>query len=594
MSCGTFELTCHVTEAAAGFLESTLGQMAREASEAAGRAVAGMGTLWVAVPTPDLTSGGGSVGVQAGDRAANAEGIVTVLGWVQFIGYLLAALSIIAVFVMMFVNHRRGESLFATKRLAIVLFSTVLIGAAGPVAQAIGSGGPQAASNAVMYLQRSMWWYSIAAMVLGIIVAAIRMIITHRLEAGRDLLQGLITMIVISGAGVTGMNLLIKAMDSLAARLIDGALECGPTVDSACFGGSITTLLVFTSAAGPVALPAFLLLILSVVAIFASAVQIVLMVVRSALMVVFAGLLPTAAAGSGTRTGRDWLNKLLSWTFGWMLYKPIAAFIYAAAFMLTATPFYADDGTGWVSSLGGLALMLLALFALPTLFKAISPAIAAAMSGSGGGGMGAAAGMGAIAAGGQIYSASKNTGGGGGGGGSTSQPPAKGTNPVDAVGGGTGGGTKPAGGPAGTAGGGAATTSGATAGGTAAGGAAAGGGTAAAGAAGGPVGLAVGAGVEAAKKTAGAVKGAIQGAAAAASDQPAGTTPTGPSPAGVPTPSGPPGGGAGAGGPVAGGASGGPSAGSGAAQGAAAITAAGSAAMDSVRRAASDATGEEK
>ncbi|MFB9957169.1 hypothetical protein [Cellulomonas denverensis] len=345
VSCGTFELTCHVSEAAAGFLESTLGQMAREAAEAAGRAVAGLGTLWVAVPTPDLVTGDGSVKVKPGSRAARrGDRHRARLGAVP--RYTIAALSLIAIFAMAMVNHRRGEALFATKRLAIVLFSTVLLGAA---TRGAGAGQQRPSSN----FQHGDVPATNDVVVLDRCDGAGHHRRRHphdrdpppragpRPGAGphhddRDF-----------GRGVTGMNLLIRALDSLANKLINGSLACGPAADSSCFGGSVSTLLVFTSAVSATGLPAFLLLLLSVVAIFASAVQIVLMVVRSALMVVFAGLLPTAAAGSSTRTGRDWLNKLLSWMFGWMLYKPIAAFIYAAAFMLTATPFYADDGTGW-------------------------------------------------------------------------------------------------------------------------------------------------------------------------------------------------------------------------------------------------------
>jgi hypothetical protein len=574
MSCGTFELGCHVTEAAAGFFESTLGQMAREAAEAAATAVGSMGSIWVTIDTPNLASGSGSTAVQAGSSASGAGGITTVLGYMQWVGYVVVALSLIAVAVMVAINHRNGDPFFASKKLSIVLGSAVLIGAAGPVAAGLGA-NPRQASSTVMYLQNNLWWYTIAFAVAGIIVAGIRMAMTQRLDAGREMVTGLVNLIVVTGVGVTALNLLVVAFDSLAERLISGALTCNATADAGCFGTGMVTLLSFTAGAAP-GLPAFLLLVLSIVGIFCSAMQIVLMVVRSALLVVFAGLLPTAAAGSSMQSGRAWMNKVLSWTTGWLLYKVIAAFVYAAAFMLTGTPFYTDDGTGWVSSLGGMALMVLALVALPVLVKGVAPAVVGAVSsGGGGGGMGMAAGMGAIAAGAQIYSGSKN----GGGGSPAVSPSAKGANASTAPSGSSGQGALPKPGPA-------ASGAGAAASGSA-------GAATSAGAAGGPAGMAAGAAVDAAAKVGGAVKGAAQGAAQGATDGSGGDQPAGaPSSGGGPSSAG-----VGSGGraPTAAGAPGGAGSSAGAvAQGIEAVTAAGTAAANATRRIASTTTNEQE
>ena len=67
-----------------------------------------------------------------------------------------------------------------------------------------------------------------------------------------------------------------------------------------------------------------------------------------------------------------------------MLYKPAAAIIYAAAFRLIGTDVFSDDGL--LSVLVGLALMIVAVIALPALLRFLAPVTSAIASGGGGGG----------------------------------------------------------------------------------------------------------------------------------------------------------------------------------------------------------------
>lgn len=66
----------------------------------------------------------------------------------------------------------------------------------------------------------------------------------------------------------------------------------------------------------------------------------------------------------------------MAWTIAFILYKPAAAIVYAIAFRMTGTDLFKSDGTGLFQIVTGLALMLIALVALPALMRFLVPAVA--------------------------------------------------------------------------------------------------------------------------------------------------------------------------------------------------------------------------
>src|SRR3954469_22405714 len=137
------------------------------------------------------------------------------------------------------------------------VFSDALDGLAKAVAEAVGKvvaalgtvwvhvGTPQLAttdggstpSDAVGFLQGSLWWYAAAAAVLAVIVGGMRIAWERRAQPAQDLLRGLLTMVVVTGAGLTTVSLLVGASDAFSSWLIDRS------TDGTDFGGNITALL---------------------------------------------------------------------------------------------------------------------------------------------------------------------------------------------------------------------------------------------------------------------------------------------------------------------------------------------------------------
>ncbi|MEO7017081.1 MAG: hypothetical protein ABI067_11145 [Leifsonia sp.] len=500
--CNWIDVGCQLGNVGSAVTNNALQQLVNNIMEGVGKAFAALGSIWTLIPTPTLTGGGATAHNQSAANATGAAGFTEILGWVVWIALAICIMSLIAAGAMLAVNHRRGESSAHLGRLGTILAAVILISGAGSIIAAVIPGmGTSGATDAVGYIQDSLWWYVAGFAILSVIVAGIRMAWTQRTQPGKDLLQSLLTLVVVSSAGLTGIGLAVAASDGFSTWLLDGATDAN-------FGKNITAMLALSSTSG---LGLIAVLIVGTLAVLFSYIQIILMVIRGGMLVLLAGIFPISASFTNTETGRAWFKKCSGWLIAFILYKPAAAIVYAAAFKLTASDIFKDDGSGLVKILTGLALMAMALVALPALMRFVAPMVSQVGGGGGAGLALAAAGgaAGAEVATGAIKKASSGGGMGGGGGGddasATGSKSSGGKSaPMPAV---------PKGAPAGG-------SAAATGGGSAAGGAAAGGGAAAAGggaaAAAGPVGIGLVAAQkvgEAGKKAADAVKGATEDAA---------------------------------------------------------------------------------
>ena len=246
------------------------------------------------------------------------------------------------------------------------------------------SNGGSTPSDAVAFLQGSLWWYMAAAAVLSVIIAGAKMAWEGRAEPGRELLKSLMTLVVVAGAGLTAVSLAVIAADGFAKWVIDSSLE------GSDFGTNITALLGLSAITG---LGAIIVIVLGLAAFVAALVQIALMVVRGGMLVILTGILPLSASSTNTEWGRAWFKKCIAWLVAFILYKPAAAIVYATAFRLAGSDVFGGDEL--MSAISGLVLMVLAIVALPALMRFVTPLVGAMASG--GGGAGGAMAAGAIA-----------------------------------------------------------------------------------------------------------------------------------------------------------------------------------------------------
>lgn len=258
----------------------------------------------------------------------------------------------------------------------------------------VGLGSGETATK----LQDNLFWFVGLAAVFSVIIAGGRMAWEARAQPLRDLGQSLITLVLVTGAGLAVLRLVVVAGDEFSTWLIGGA-------GGADFNKKMTGMLAaVTATGGP--LGAMLVILVGLILILASIAQIVLMIARSGMLVLLAGILPLSAAATNTESGKQWFQKTIGWMIAFALYKPAAALVYAAAFELFG------DSKDLMGALTGMTMMVLAVAALPALMKLCVPLVGS-LSGGGGGGGGMMAG-GAMGA--------SSMGGGGGPTGAISQP----------------------------------------------------------------------------------------------------------------------------------------------------------------------------
>ncbi|MGO1567416.1 MAG: hypothetical protein ACTHXC_05250 [Brachybacterium sp.] len=383
---------CHGKEAIADAAGDAINNLAAAVVEAFERAVASLGTVWVYIGTPNLTGTGGGSSIEAGEYPEVAgTNLETVLGYVTWVGFGIAILALMALGAHMSAMMKRGSGEVVLGRVAITLASVILISGASSLVAGFMPTSPEGAGGSVLFLQSSLWWFMGAAAVLSVIVAGVRMAWTQQAQPGKDLVRSVLTLIVVAGASTTVIGLLVTVADSAAVWILNGALDCNIAEGGSCFAGNITALLALTTNPAAPALGPLLIIILGLLAILTSIIQIVLMVARGGMLVILAGILPLSASFTNTEMGMAWFKKAIGWLIAFILYKPAAAIVYAAAFQLAGTNVFQDDGSGMIAVLTGLVLMVLALFALPALMKFVTPLVAQTAGGAGGGMAGAAA-----------------------------------------------------------------------------------------------------------------------------------------------------------------------------------------------------------
>ena len=444
--CGVGDVICGAQKA----FKTAMYELGDQIIAGAKQMLASVGTVWLDTPRLEVVNGSSDpgqtpspldVGVHAGEKAEGAS-ITTVLEWVMWIALGICVLSLILAGARMAWHARGGDSQQHADRLGTILFATILISGGTGVVAGVLRPGDSMGSTGVAFIQNSTWWYTVAFGMVGVFVAGIKMAWEQRADAGKDLLRSLLTLMTVSAIGLSVISYLQFAGDEYAKWVIGKSLECQP-VTGACFADKLI-LMLFVPGAG--ALGIILVIVLAIIALLVSIVQIVLLVIRNGLLIILAGVLPLSAAATNTVAGKQMFSKVTGWIIGFLLYKPVAATIYAASFKLAAgAPENAPIGEVILSTLTGITLMIMSLIALPAMMSLIVPAVGNVT----GGGGGAAAGMAAAALPTGAMMLSKGSGGGSAGGGGS-----KGPSGASAASGAGGGGSKGPSGNAAPAGGG--------------------------------------------------------------------------------------------------------------------------------------------
>jgi hypothetical protein len=235
-------------------------------------------------------------------------------------------------------------------------------------------------SNPAGILQQWMLPVTLLVATGGILWQALLMILTRRGEPLVNVLKGLTAVAMWGAVAVAGTNLLLAFSDTYSTWVLTTGLD-GSTDKLA---ERMLTMLAITPSVG-------LALVSSPLVMLAMVFQLVLLMFRNGAVVILAGLLQLAAAGTFTNGTSAWLRKLLSWHLALVFYKPMAATIYAIAFMLIG-----DRDNQLQTWLTGVGMLAMSIIALPAMLRFLNWSVGGIQSSSGGLGMLAAAGAAGI------------------------------------------------------------------------------------------------------------------------------------------------------------------------------------------------------
>lgn len=242
-------------------------------------------------------------------------------------------------------------------------------------------------SSPAYKLQDYLRFLLAAVMIASLIVAGIKVIIDGRGDSLRQVAQSLVTVVVISGAGLTLASTLISIFDETAVWLLDSVTE----ESAETFGKRIIPVL-WESGQIPGGTTAVLLLALA--GTIANVIQMAMIWIRSVLLMVIMGLAPIIASTISTSWGRAWAGKILGFFSGLVLYKLAVSIIYATTILFLTS----ESGLeGFVSFLVGVMLMVFAAICPFALVGLLMPTGAMIASSIGGGG--AATGAATVASG---------------------------------------------------------------------------------------------------------------------------------------------------------------------------------------------------
>lgn len=281
-----------------------------------------------------------------------------------------------------------GESLQGvTER----MFDLLILGGSRPPIGADANGPPTGGllvvDEGVLHIQNIFNPLVLFLATLGILLAAVRLLWTRRLDPMMDLVRGLLSVIITTFAGLFLVYVLMSFGSALTQMIIDeptyegtrphlnntrgpvdlltSAREVYPSIMRV---GADEDALGFDNDA---ARQAFTNLV-SLAVILGLIAQMVILSVLNAIVYLLACLLPLAAASTMV-PGLRIFPKVIGWLFACILYKPLLLMIYLVGLVLLGTT--GDDTSNGLSTyLVGAGVMLLATGSLPVLMRLMGSA----------------------------------------------------------------------------------------------------------------------------------------------------------------------------------------------------------------------------
>jgi hypothetical protein len=238
--------------------------------------------------------------------------------------------------------------------------------------------------DAVAHLHALIMPITMVVAVGGMLWNGLLMVLSRKPAPLVNVIRGLWNTALWAAVGIFGTQLLLAGSDALSNYVISTALK---SVGNPSFAKRLSVMLVPVTGQ-PGGLPVGMVILVGGIATFCAFVQAILMLFRDGSVLILAACTPLAASGSFANATNGWKNKVLSWQLALIFYKPMAAIVYAVSIWLTGENTSTDPRV----LLFGVAMMIVALVALPVLLKFFNWTVGSLQNGGGGLGMFATAG----------------------------------------------------------------------------------------------------------------------------------------------------------------------------------------------------------
>ncbi|MFQ6486027.1 hypothetical protein [Brachybacterium epidermidis] len=262
-----------------------------------------------------------------------------------------------------------------------------------------------AVGGAIITVQDYLMPLTVFFGVLGLLLAAGRLAWTARAEPLKEMLRMMAAVVFVQALAITSTQMLLRGGDEFAVWLIEAVVnepmqnsfvQLIPIMVAKGSGG-------FAVAPGSKEMAMGALLIVLIVILLAAIAQFLFLILRDVLLAVILVFLPTMAAASLTKGGDEAFQKAIGWIVALLLYKPVAAAIYALGVLMVKGISYGDSADAanvdWAGLLMGGLTLTLAVLAMPALVKFVAPAAGRGVSNAFSGGAALAAGAGVVAGG---------------------------------------------------------------------------------------------------------------------------------------------------------------------------------------------------
>ena len=233
-------------------------------------------------------------------------------------------------------------------------------------------------AGSVPWLTEQLHVFSVFFAVVGVMIACIWTMVHARGDKAIQVGKALFRVFLVTTLGTVLIQVVLSAGDAFSTWVLESA------------GVSSTG---YKEVAGiALGVGPGLAIIAGIFGVIATLFQWGIMMVRAVVLPLLVAVWPLSAAASMVAGGEETFSKVTKWLVAFLLYKPVAAIIYAFAWKMKS----GEDGPGGVIS--GMLLLVLAVAALPALMKLVAPGTSA-LGGAAGGGMAMAAGAAVVSAG---------------------------------------------------------------------------------------------------------------------------------------------------------------------------------------------------